>query len=184
MVSRHAALLLALAMVTGGAHAAVGGAPAEPIRPWIDPVVSAGFERIVARCRFIYTQPLRPLRRVMLLQGDDMPATYALAGMAHDLVMTSHPVRPFLGRVMLRYALVLKEPPADAQAQAEEAEHGTRIVETLEFAWQDRRWVFRGVSAVLVTGKHHRPGLPVVDRTPAEGRAEHAAALRACLGGL
>lgn len=182
---RHAAALL-LAMVTGGAHAADGGVPAGPGRPWIDPVVSAGFERIVARCRFIYTQPLRPLQRVMLLKGDDAPATYALAGMAHDLVMTSHPVRPFLGRVMLRYALVLKEPPADAQAQAqaEEAEFGTRIVETLEFAWQDRRWVFRGVSAVLVTGEHDRPGLPVLDRTPAEGRAEHALALKACLGGL
>lgn len=184
MVSRHAALLLALAMVTGGAHAADGGVPAEPVRPWIDPVVSAGFERIEARCRFIYTQPLRPLQRVMLLEGDDVPATYALAGMEHDLVMTSHPVRPFLGRVMLRYALVLKEPPADAQAQAEEAEHGTRIVETLEFALQDRRWTFRGTAVALFTDRHDRLDLPVVDRTPAEGRAEHAAALRACLGGL
>lgn len=177
-------VLLAVALVTGGAQAADGGVPAEPVRPWIDPVVSAGFERIVARCRFIYTQPLRPLQRVMLLEGDDAPATYALAGMSHDLVMTSYPVRPLLGRVMLRYFLVLKEPLADAQAQAEEARYGTRIVETLEFAWQDRRWVFRGVSAVLVTGEHDRTGLPVVDRTPAEGTAEHAAALRACLGGL
>jgi len=93
-------------------------------------------------------------------------------------------VRPFLGRVSLRYALVLKEPPADAQAQAGEAEHGTRIVETLEFAWQDRRWVFRGVSEALFTGQDDRLDLPLVDRTPAEGRAEHAQALRACLGGL
>jgi hypothetical protein len=176
-VRGHAALLLALAMVTGGAQA-------EPLRPWIDPVVSAGFERIVARCRFIYTQPLRPLQRVVLREGDDKPATYALEGMADDLVKTSHPVRPFLGRVMLRYALVLKEPPADAQAQAEEAEHGTRIVETLEFAWQERRWVFRGVSAAMFTGQHDRLDLPLVDRAPAEDRAEHAAALRACLGGL
>lgn len=180
----HAALLLALAIVTSGAHAADGGVPAEQARPWIDPVVSAGFERIVARCRFIYTQPLRPLRRVMLLEGDDVPATYALAGMSHDLVMTSHPVRPFLGRVMLRYALVLKEPPVDAQAQAEEAEHGTRIVETLEFAWQDRRWTFRGTAVALFTGKHDRLDLPVVDKTPAEDRVQHALALRACLGGL
>ena len=97
----HAALLLALAMVTGGAQAADGGVPAEPLRPWIDPVVSAGFERIVARCRFVYTQPLRPLQRVVLLKGDDAPATYALAGLSHDLVMTSHPVRPFLGRVIV-----------------------------------------------------------------------------------
>lgn len=181
---RSHAVLLALAMVTGGAQAADGGVPAEPLRPWIDPVVSAGFERIAGRCRFIYTQPLRPLRRVMLLEGDDAPATYVLAGMSHELVMTSHPVRPFLGRVMLRYALVLKEPPVDAQAQAEEAKFGTRIVETLEFAWQERRWVFRGVSEELFTGQHDRLDLPLVDRTPAEGRAEHAAALRACLGGL
>jgi len=180
VVSRHAALLLALAMVTGGAHAADGGVPAEPIRPRIDPVVSAGFERIVARCRFIYTQPLRPLQRVMLLKGDDAPATYALAGMSHELVMTSHPVRPYLGRVMLRYALVLKDPPADAQAQAEEAEFGTRIVETLNFAWQDRRWIFRGTTVALFTGRHDRLDLPVVDMTPAESRAEHAAAVKAC----
>ncbi|MES2610302.1 MAG: hypothetical protein V4679_08695 [Pseudomonadota bacterium] len=180
---RHAALLLVLAMVTGGAQAADGGVPATPIRPWIDPVVSAGFERIVARCRFIYTQPLRPLRRVVLLDGDDVPATYALAGMAHDLVMTSHPVRPFLGRVMLRYSLVLKEPPADAQAQAEEAEHGTRAIETLEFAWQDRRWTFRGTALALFTGNHDRLDLPLVDQTPAEEQVQHALALRACLGG-
>lgn len=184
---RSHAVLLALAMVTGGAQAADGGVPAEPLRPWIDPVVSAGFERIAGRCRFIYTQPLRPLQRVMLREGDDAPATYALAGMAHELVMTSHPVRPFLGRVMLRYALVPKEPPVDAQAQAQaqagEAEHGTRIVETLEFAWQDRRWVFREVSVALFTGQHDRLDLPLVDRTPPEGRAEHAAALKACLGG-
>lgn len=171
-------------MVTGGAQAADGGAPAEPLRPWIDPVVSAGFERIAGRCRFIYTQPLRPLRRVMLREGDDKPANYALAGMAHELVMTSHPVRPFLGRVMLRYALVPQEPRAGAQAQAGEAEHGTRIVETLEFAWQDRRWVFRGVSEALFTSQDDRLDLPLVDRTHPEGRAEHAAALRACLGGL
>lgn len=182
-MSRHAALLLVLAMVSGGAQAADGGVPAEPVRPWIDPVVGAGFERIVARCRFIYTQPLRPLRRVVLLEGDDVPATYALAGMAHDLVMTSHPVRPFLGRVMLRYALVLKEPPADAQAQAEEAEFGTRAIETLEFAWQDRRWTFRGAAVALFTGRHDRLDLPVVDKTPAEDLAQHALALRACLGG-
>jgi len=93
---RSHAVLLALAMVTGGAQAADGGVPAEPLRPWIDPVVSAGFERIVARCRFIYTQPLRPLQRVVLREGDDAPATYALAGLSHDLVMTracSHPFR-------------------------------------------------------------------------------------------
>lgn len=98
-----------------------------------------------------------------------------------------HPVRPYLDLVMLRYALVPQEPPADAQAQAEEAgeaEHGTRIVETLEFAWQDRRWVFREVSVALFTGQDDRLDLPLVDRTPPEGRAEHAAALRACLGGL
>ncbi|MDZ7862956.1 hypothetical protein [Acidovorax sp.] len=97
-------------------------------------------------------------------------------------------MRPFLGRVVLRYALVPQEPPVDAQAQAQaqagEAEHGTRIVETLGFAWQDRRWVFREVSVALFTGQDDRPDLPLVDRTPAEGRAEHAAALRACLGGL
>lgn len=178
-----AAALLALAMVTGGAHAAGEGAPAEP-RPWLDPVVSAGFEPIVARCRFIYTQPLRPLRRLMLLQGDEAPATYELAGLSHDLVMTPHPVRPYLGRVMLRYRLVLKEPPADAQAQAEEAEFGTRVIETLNFAWQDRRWVFRGTSSALFTGQGGGRGLPVVDKTPAEDRAEHARALKACLGDL
>lgn len=72
---------------------------------------------------------------------------------------------------MLRYALVLKQPPADARAQAEEAEHGTRIVETLEFAWQDRRWTFRGTVVALFTGQHDRLDLPVVDRTPVEGRA-------------
>ncbi|WP_428001417.1 hypothetical protein [Acidovorax sp.] len=33
---------------------------------------------------------------------------------------------------MLRYALVPKDPPADAQAQAEEAEHGKRAIETLD----------------------------------------------------
>ena len=181
-MSRHAALLLAMALVASGAHAAGEVAPAEPIRPWIDPTASAAFESIVGHCRFIYTQPLRPLRKVMLLKGDEQPATYALAGMSHDLVMTSHPVRPFLGRVMLRYALVLKEPPAEAQAQ--EAEFGTRVIETLNFAWQDRRWIFRGTEVALFTGKHDRLDLPVVDRTPAEGRAEHAAALRACLGRL
>jgi hypothetical protein len=174
-----AAGVLALAMVTGGAQAA-GELP----RPWIDPVVSAAFEPIVARCRFIYTQPLRPLRRVVQLQGDDKPATYGLAGMAHDLLMTSHPVRPYLGRVMLRYALVLQELPADAQAQAEEAEFGTRIVETLEFAWQDRRWVFRGTEVALFTGQGGGPGLPVVDTSPAGDRAQHAQALQACLGRL
>lgn len=184
MPRMHVALLLALAMVTEGANAAGKGAPAPAPRPWMDPEVSAGFEPIVARCRFIFTQPLRPLRRVMLLEGDDKPATYELAGMTHDLVMTPHPVRPFLGRVMLRYALVLKDPPADAQAQAEEAEFGTRIVETLDFAWQNRRWIFRGATVALFTGRHDRLDLPVVDMTPAAGRAEHAAAVKACLAGL
>lgn len=85
------AFLLALAVVTGGSHAAGKGVPAEPGRLWIDPVVSAGFEPIVARCRFIYTQPLRPLRRVMLLKGDDKPAIYELAGMSHDLATPCGP---------------------------------------------------------------------------------------------
>lgn len=185
---RHAALLLSLAMVTGGANAAGPDAPLAPgVRPspWYDdPEVGPAFEVIVARCRFIFTQPLRPLRREMLLKGDEKPATYELAGMTHDLTITSHPVRPFLGWVRLRYALVLKDPPADAQAQAEEARNGTRIVETLEFALQDRRWTFRGVSEVLVTGDGDHPGLRVVDKTPPEGRAEHAAAVKACLAGL
>lgn len=78
---------------------------------------------------------------------------------------------------------MLKQPPADAQAQAEEAEFGTRIVETLNFAWQDRRWISRGTAVALFTGKHDRLDLPVVDKTPAEDLAQHALALRACLGG-
>lgn len=168
------AALLALAMVTGAAQAIE-----EPPRPWIDPAVSAAFEPIAAHCRLIFAQPLRPLQKVVRPQGGGARATYELAGMSHELVMTSHPARPYLGRVLLRYDLVPKVLRVDAQGAG--TEHAPRIVETLEFAWQGGRWVFRGVHAVLATGEHDRPGQPVVDLTPAKGRAGHAAAVRACV---